>query len=332
MSDVPLEKIKNARRESKYIDFKENFDPNQAGEWCEIIKDIVAMANSGGGWIIIGVRNDGSPSQNDITGVLEMDSAQITDKIFRYTGEQFSDYEVQEIEKDGYRVAAIQINGIAIPLIFTQPGSYDIGEGKQKTAFSRGTVYFRHGAKSEPGNAKDLRDFINREVEKVKKSWLSNIRKVVRAPTRYKVTVLQNEVVESSLPDATPIRLVDDASAPAYRRIDPDETYPHRQKEVVQLVNERLGDRRQVTSHDIFCVRKVHKIDKTKPNFFYKSKFATPQYNDEFINWIMEEYEKDSQFFDKAREEYKKNKTNQKMKKNPLRSGIAIKLEDLKDQ
>jgi predicted HTH transcriptional regulator len=183
MTDTPIERVRNARRESKYIDFKEKLDISQAGEWCEIVKDIVAIANSGGGWILIGAKNDGSPSKADVTEVSTMDPAQITDKIFKYTGEQFSDFDIQEIEKNGNKLAAIQIKGVTIPLIFTQPGNYDIGGGKQKTAFGRGTVYFRHGAKSEPGNSKDLRDCINREIEEVRKSWLGNIRKVVTAPT-----------------------------------------------------------------------------------------------------------------------------------------------------
>jgi len=237
MKDISLEKVRNARRESKHVDFKEKFDVNQAGEWCEIVKDIVAIANSGGGWIVIGAKNDGSPSKADVTESLTMDPAKITDKIFRYTGEQFSDFDIQEIEKNRNKLAAIQISGVTIPLIFTQPGSYDIGGGKQRTAFGRGTIYFRHGAKSEPGNSRDVRDCINREIEKVRKSWLGGIRKVVTAPKGYKVAVLPKEVVESSLPSATPIRLVDDASAPAYRKIDPDSTHPHRQCTNYQIMS-----------------------------------------------------------------------------------------------
>ena len=237
--------------------------------------------------------------------MLQLDPAQVTDKIAKYVGEQFAEFDIQEIEKDGHKLAAIQVYGVPIPLVFTQHGNYDIGGGKQKSAFAKGAVYFRHGAKSEPGDTKDLRDCISREIEGVKKSWLGNIRKVVQAPAGHRVTVLPPEVVESSGPRATPIRIVDDASAPAYRKIDPDQTHPHRQKEVVQVVNQRLGDRRKITSHDIFCIRRVHKINSTKPAFFYKSKFATPQYSNSFVDWLIDQFEKDTSFFDKARQEWK---------------------------
>jgi len=34
--------------ESASADFKSSFDPQSKQDWCELIKDIVAMSNSGG--------------------------------------------------------------------------------------------------------------------------------------------------------------------------------------------------------------------------------------------------------------------------------------------
>ena len=48
---ILIEKAKAAKRESKYIEFKVSFDIDSTQDWCEIIKDIVAIANSGGGII-----------------------------------------------------------------------------------------------------------------------------------------------------------------------------------------------------------------------------------------------------------------------------------------
>ena len=58
-----VDKALKAKRESKLIDFKSAFDPESTGDWCELVKDIVAMANSGGGAIVIGLDNSGSPSK-----------------------------------------------------------------------------------------------------------------------------------------------------------------------------------------------------------------------------------------------------------------------------
>lgn len=191
-----LQKAKTAIRESKYIDFKEEFDVNSNRDWCEIIKDIAAMANSGGGAILVGIKNDGKPSGFDVTPLLQLDSAKISDKLYRYTGENVSDVDIIEARRNRHKIAVLYVPG-GQPLVFTQPGTYDIGSGKQKTAFGKGTVYFRHGAKSEPGNTNDIKKVIERELESVRKSWLSKVRKVMQAPKGYHVQMLPPHVIET---------------------------------------------------------------------------------------------------------------------------------------
>jgi hypothetical protein len=75
-------------------------------------------------------------------------------------------------------------------MVFTKPGSYEIAGGRQKTAFAQGTVYFRHGSKSEPANSDDLASWRDREVEKVRKTWLGGIRKVVETGSGDTVNVI----------------------------------------------------------------------------------------------------------------------------------------------
>lgn len=49
-----IRKALATKRESKHVEFKQTFNPSLPGEWCELIKDIVAIANSGGGIIVFG--------------------------------------------------------------------------------------------------------------------------------------------------------------------------------------------------------------------------------------------------------------------------------------
>jgi len=157
MGDDILTRCGIARRESRYLDFKEQFDPSRTGDWCEILKDLVAMANSGGGALVFGVRNNGEDAEFDPSVVLNLDPAKITDKLATYTGDQFADFEIVEVLREGRKIAVIRVHDSAFPLVFTSAGNYDPGDGRQKTAFHKGTIYFRHGAKSEPGNATDIR-------------------------------------------------------------------------------------------------------------------------------------------------------------------------------
>lgn len=302
MSEL-VEKGKKAKRESKYVDFKQSFDPGSNGEWCELIKDIVAMANTGGGVILIGLDNGGKPTGEDVRAVLELDHATVTDKIDRYTGSESCDVEVQRGRKCGAEIAIIEVSGVEEPIVFERPGTYQVASGKQKTAFSRGTVYFRHGAKSEPGTTGDLRRAIERRLEAIRKQWLDGVRKVVTSPRGSSIAILSGDVTESRSPSATPIRLVKDSTAPEYRLIDQDTTYPYRQKELIEVVNERLPDGVQVNSHDILCIRRSRDID-GDPRYCHQPKFGSPQYSDAFAGWIVDQHASDRGFFEQCRQRY----------------------------
>jgi predicted HTH transcriptional regulator len=172
-----------ATRETKRIEFKSEFDPDLPGAWCELLKDIVAIANSGGGTILFGLDNSGRTCGWDARKLLDIDVADIANQLAKYTGEHFDDFTTHERIKSRKKIALMIVGArTGSPLVFVKPGTYSIEPGKQSTAFARGTIYFRHGAKSEPGTSKDIERFVNAEVARVRKDWLRNVRKVSVAP------------------------------------------------------------------------------------------------------------------------------------------------------
>lgn len=301
--DSRIEKCLSARRESKTVEFKESFNPADAGEWCELLKDIIAIANSGGGSIVIGLDNRGFASGADVTATLAIDAAVVTDKVNGYTGHQFTEFEIVEAEKDGHKIAVIAVNGVSYPLAFEKVGNYHAADGKQKNAFAKGTVYFRHGAKSEPGNTEDIRAAIERKLESVRMEWLDGVKKVVHAPSGSHVSVLASDVREVASNDATPIRIVDDPNAPAFRRIDYDISHPYRQKDLVAALNKKLPKDAQVTTYDVLAIRRAFDIS-SKEGFCHHPKFGSPQYSEAFATWMAANYEQDKEFFLRARQKY----------------------------
>lgn len=302
------ERAQSAQRESKTLDFKERFDPSDGAEWPELVKDFVAMANSGGGLIVVGVRNDGEPTGDDLSPVLSLDPAAIADKITRYTGEHFADFEISEAERCTTRVAIIEVGRVeGAPLVFTQVGSYVVvgapgAKQQQKTAFSKGTVYFRHGAKSEPATRADLRDFIDRRLGEIRAQWLGGIRKVVEAPEGTRVALMETVEEEQGVP--TRVRLTSDPDTPVYGRLAPDQTHPFRQTELIAEVNARIGAA-VVNSHDILSVRRVYGVSEaTHPEFTHEPMWTSPQYSPAFADWLAEQYRQDSEFFQTARAKY----------------------------
>lgn len=293
-----LERGSHAQRESKYVDFKESCDVESVEMWCEIIKDIVAMANSGGGLIVFGVKNDGTPSGFDGAGLLLYDTAKVTDKIAKYTNRQFAEHEFGEVRRHGKSFTSLIIGASTLPIVFTKAGTYRAENGKEKTAFQQGTVYFRHGAKSEPGDSDDLKDVIDREVERLRTTWLDNIKKVTQAPADSVIQVNPRFAGIQTFGQGLPARIVADEGAPGVRPEAADTLWPHRAKDLIAAVNKRLDGKAKINTYDVQCVRKVFEIEKKHPEFCYRP-FArvSPQYSDAFVDWLVMGCEKDNAFF-----------------------------------
>lgn len=295
--------------ETNNVDFKSLFDVSALRDWLELIKDIVAFANSGGGFILVGLENDGAPSGADVSSLLAVDPADIANRIYKYIGQHFSGFELIKCEKEGHDICAIKVSAVHVPIVFTRVGEIEIPEGKKKTSFAIGTVYFRHAAKSEPGTSDDLRQFLDRELELTRKSWLDGIAKVVEAPPGSRFEVLLPEVSSNGSSSSYPIQLTSDPNAQAYYAVPIDQTHPHRQKEVIQEVNARLEGRNAINTHDLLCIRRVYAIEK-QAQYCYIQKYASPRYTTQFVDWIIEHYNSNPKFFEESRTKFNELKLN----------------------
>ena len=301
-----LKKALSAKRRSKYVAFKTSFDIGSSGDWCELLRDLAAMANSGGGVVLIGVAADGTPSNSEVSAVLGMDAVMLADKLHHFTDSPFADFHIHEAHKDGGMLAAIEIGRAFPPIVFTRDGTYTDDELWEKSAFSAGTVYFRRGGKSLPGRSADLSKALEGRLDNVRKSWLADVRRVVRAPAGSKIAVLPPTIQHADSADALPIQIIDDPSAPTYRVVDVDRTHPYRAKEAILEIARRLPEGVVFNSFDLLAVRKAHAVD-DREEFTHEPKFGSRQYSQGFVNWVVQEYSKDHAFFDKARKKYREN-------------------------
>lgn len=293
-----------AMGETDRVDFKSAFDPTQRGDWCEIVKDIAAMANSGGGCMVLGVNDDGSRSDWDTTPFLSLDPAKIADQLRRFVEGLDNHVSVHVVRRGQHDVPALIVTGIAVPRVFTNQGNYDRPNSKPSTAFPKGGLYFRHNAKSEPAEQADLSASMERAIDGVREKWLGNIRQVMEAPPGATVHVVTSEVRASAEGTAMPIRVVDDPEAPAYRVVSPDETHPFRQKELVAEVNSRLNGAK-INGFDVQCVRRSMGPQESRPDFFHESKWGSKQYSAAFAEFIVDSCSSDPTFLSKARDAVK---------------------------
>ena len=287
-------------RETKSLDFKSTFDPGVTGDWCELIKDIVAFSNSGGGAIVFGLNEDLTPAGIDPAPILAIDPAVITNKIAKYTNYQFGEFEWEAIERDGTALAALIVFGVRVPMVFDKPGTYEFEPGRQKTAFSKGTIYFRHGSKSEPANMDDLRQWLDRELDRVREGWLGNIRRVVESPLGQQI-----RVISSDDPDRATLlaRIVNDPEAAPFRPDNAQQYWPHRESGLVAELRQRLPEDVVFNGYDVQCVKQQHGIDPDRrPEFVFRPhEFASYQYSDAFKDWLLARYDENPNFFIEAR-------------------------------
>mgnify|MGYP005856549659 CR=1 FL=1 len=290
--------------ESDLLDFKREYTPEKkAAFWAEIVKDIVAFANTRGGIIVFGVEDNGRSSGIDCSKLLELDNASLTDQIRKYTAYNFKGLSIIRIIRGELVLPAILVEPLSVPMVFTKVGTYEYEEGKQKTAFSQGTIYFRHGSKSEPCTRDDIAEKIASELERIREEWLGNIRKVVEAEPGSKEIVTQTYGHTSS----GMLRITRDPNAPVARLPKLSDGYPHRQDDVIKAVNSRLKDSAQINTHDIQAIKIFESIGSdNSPQFMHKPhETSSPQYTEEFIDFIVEQFHQDEDYFQRCRRHWK---------------------------
>ncbi len=275
-----LDRADKAARSSKRVALRDAVD------YVELVRDVAAMANSGGGVIVL-------------DGVAGVDEELLHERLGEYAEPEFEAFSVEPLSRNGRPSTAVVVEGVRnTPLVFTETGR--VGE---HIAFVRGGLYFRHGAKSEAATGEDVRDFIGRQLEATRTQWLANIRQVMHAPDGAEVAVVETaERDEEGRP--TLIRLTTDPHAPLYGQVDPDQSHPYRQKEVIREVNALLGEG-AVNAFDVLSARRAHAIsEETRPEFVHVPKFGSPQYSDAFVEWLVAERERDPRFFEEAKSSY----------------------------
>jgi hypothetical protein len=237
---------------------------------AKLIQDVAALANSGGGIVVV-------PPD------LHVNHAEVVRRLGGFDG-----YDVDEVIRDGQPFTALVVEPPDAPLLIDDQ------------------AFFRHGARNQPANATDLSKFLERRLDAVRRQWLKSIREVLTSRDGSHVAIVQTEERdEHGVP--TLIRLSDDPSAPLYGRLDPDQTHPYRQTEVVAELNRRLPAGVEVTPYDVLSVRRVHDItEPTRPEFTHVPKFGSPQYSDAFVDWLVAQHAQDPRFFEKAKARYTK--------------------------
>jgi hypothetical protein len=271
------------------------FDQSSQRDWCELIRDIAAMANTGGGDILLRVPPEtGAVTRGDVLG-----------RLGGFSDSTFDDIELRPVDSSQPAVVRIAVGRSLFPIVFTKPGCYvDPNEVESRIeAFAAGSVYFWHEGKSIPGGTGDLRDSFERLLRRVRRRWLRGIRRVLTThidSVDLTTAARKDAKSKKSAPaNLQPVRITTDPDAPALQPQDVERLYPWRQKDLLSELNARIG-RRALTTYDIQAVRRQHQLD-GRPDFVFHLPGAGRRYSPATADWFMEQQGRDPEFFAKAR-------------------------------
>jgi hypothetical protein len=287
--------------ETAAIEFKSHFDPEMLRDRVEVVKDIVALHNSGGGVIVFGLLSDGSAAGDGAGCVSPVDPAKVTDWFRSYTGVTPEGVIVTKVERCSKHYDAWFVPGGRYPVPFKDPGQWEKPDKKQQTVFSRGQIYFRHGAKSEPATHDDMQRLHQRITEEARVKFVAEMQNVARLPDGYTVQAVPANMTVSVPGVVTAVRVTNNPTAVEAIAVDKHKFYPDRLKETLAKLATRLPGG-GVGRYEIDCIRKVHRAEIESKEYIWCPPRCSPLYRQDFVDWIVGRIEADPEFVTKAKQ------------------------------
>ena len=244
LSEECLKIIASISRESQVLDFKGQFDISSNRDWIELTKDIVAMANSGGGYIIFGKDSQGNPTGYNLDELIQMDQAELVDKIARYVDSDIGSIAITSFKEGSYTYVILHIPAVQTPLVIRRPGAYKDTKNpsKQKWVFRPGMLFFRHGSKSEPATQSDIDRFFSSYLKEMRSHLIKGMRKVVETPLSHKLVALPKNVYLTRDDSGTPVYISGQDNAIPVKGLIDDSPYSSEEEEVLGIVKAMKTD------------------------------------------------------------------------------------------
>lgn len=169
-------------------ELKSTFDPSSRRTKLQIVRHLVALANSGGGTLDFGYTETetiGIPlsdaKQLDGARMGDLASSYVAPGIVRVSHEFIP---LADSERVGVRLT-VEPSG-QFPLVVSKTGDYP---GGSEPIFKVGDIYVRHGAKSERADYQDLVQIIKRAIEADRGVLAKALNDLVRFPPGTEVEV-----------------------------------------------------------------------------------------------------------------------------------------------
>lgn len=175
-------------REEEGLDYKRGYDlagKRSGKDKLEVVRDVVAMANTRGGYIVLGVDEEPSSTGDryatnglDEEDLKALDVDVLKSQVEGYLGTALTlRLQVHRLGEFGGRsFALIHVpESPESPLVMEKSGQYAGEGGRTKAVFHQGDVYVRRGASTCKANQTDMRELFSKVRRREKERWTEEI-------------------------------------------------------------------------------------------------------------------------------------------------------------
>ncbi len=185
--------------EGETFEAKSSLDPTSPKDMLGLVADVVAMANTAGGRILIGTDGSALPENH----VKLFDSARLDDKVNSYTEPNVGGIS-SKLLSDEFLLVAVEKSRNP-PHIFKRDGNYSDSEKNQSHIFRSRDIFVRHSSKTERATRSDL----DRMFSERQKTLFEKVKMVFEAPAEARIQVVEGVGVpmriDPAAPDARPV-------------------------------------------------------------------------------------------------------------------------------
>lgn len=238
------------KMETGRCDLKRGFEPSDAS-WPYLVKDTVAMANSGGGVLVLGVDDNGARHGLGQSLLRDLDPVKVNAKLEAKApgGRLDTGYYEVSFYRRRYGFLAVQSNDALI--VFDREWGFNpAGEKRQRTVIYPGVIYVRGVAETRPARQADLARIVQRLTEAGSQKFLARIEKLAAVPLSAELIAYDpasggQGVRLVARGEGQPVTIVDEqpGAVPIHEVLSPDVPFSSAQAEFTsQLRHWRTSD------------------------------------------------------------------------------------------
>jgi hypothetical protein len=167
--------------EDDRIDLKVGFK-NDPKSWPAILKDVVAMHNSGGGMLVLGIADNGSRVGLDLSLMTPLDPTNVGNKGRRYHINGLFRTAYTEVVYYGKRYGFLFVHAGGGLLTFDKDVQVDRPGQSPEIVARPGVLYVRRDSSSRPACQNDLDEIMHRLLGRGIRAFLARVEKVASLP------------------------------------------------------------------------------------------------------------------------------------------------------